>query len=125
LSTLDVFVILGGLIVRNILEFVYMVLWDTSKAHRMHLLADSAVSVQQSWGETLLLYQVILMLYCLLLLHLQDSVLGFINMLITTWIVRNIKPRKVDKVFRRLQLISAGFYSFGTVSNDAQKLREL
>jgi len=47
--------------------------------------------------------------------------LGFINMLITTWIVRNKKPRKVDKIFRRLQLISAGFYSFGHGSNDAQK----
>jgi len=47
--------------------------------------------------------------------------LGFINMLITTWIVRNKKPRNVDKIFRRLQLVSAAFYSFGHGSNDAQK----
>src|SRR5258706_9667913 len=38
-------------------------------------------------------------------------VLGFINMYVTTWIVRNKKPRVVDKTFRRLQLISAAFYS--------------
>ena len=48
-------------------------------------------------------------------------ILGLINMFITTWIVRNQKPRKVDKVFRRLQLISAAFYSFGHGTNDAQK----
>ena len=47
--------------------------------------------------------------------------LGFMNMLVTTWIVKNKKPRNVDKIFRRLQLVSAGFYSFGHGSNDAQK----
>jgi PiT family inorganic phosphate transporter len=48
-------------------------------------------------------------------------VLGFINMTITSWIVRNKRPRKVDKTFRRLQLLSAAFYSFGHGTNDAQK----
>jgi PiT family inorganic phosphate transporter len=48
-------------------------------------------------------------------------VLGLFNMILTTYIVRNQKPRKVDKVFRKLQLISAGLYSFGHGTNDAQK----
>jgi len=47
--------------------------------------------------------------------------LGLLFMLITTWIVRNKKPRKIDKSFRKLQLLSAAFYSFGHGSNDAQK----
>src|SRR5437868_2100120 len=47
--------------------------------------------------------------------------LGLVFMLITTWIVRNRKPRKIDKSFRKLQLLSAAFYSFGHGSNDAQK----
>lgn len=47
--------------------------------------------------------------------------LGLINMIVTTWIVRNKKPRKVDNAFRKLQLISAAFYSFGHGTNDAQK----
>jgi PiT family inorganic phosphate transporter len=42
-------------------------------------------------------------------------------MLITSWIVRRKSPRKVDKVFRKLQLVSAAFYSFGHGTNDAQK----
>ena len=41
--------------------------------------------------------------------------------LITMWIVRNMNPRKVDKQFRRLQLISAALYSLSHGSNDAQK----
>ena len=41
--------------------------------------------------------------------------------LITMWIVRNMNPRKVDKQFRRLQLLSAALYSLSHGSNDAQK----
>jgi PiT family inorganic phosphate transporter len=37
------------------------------------------------------------------------------------WIVRFKSPWKVDKYFRRLQLISAGLYSLGHGGNDAQK----
>ena len=42
-------------------------------------------------------------------------------MMVTTLLVRKMKPRKVDKVFRKLQLVSAAFYSFGHGTNDAQK----
>ncbi|HPS64603.1 MAG TPA: inorganic phosphate transporter [Ignavibacteria bacterium] len=48
-------------------------------------------------------------------------IIGLINMFVMTWVVKNKKPKKVDKLFRRLQLISAGFYSFGHGTNDAQK----
>jgi len=41
--------------------------------------------------------------------------------LITLWIVRNMNPRKVDKYFRKLQLLSAAVYSLSHGSNDAQK----
>jgi PiT family inorganic phosphate transporter len=40
---------------------------------------------------------------------------------ITSWIVRNHSPAKVDRWFRRLQLISAAGYSLGHGTNDAQK----
>jgi PiT family inorganic phosphate transporter len=39
----------------------------------------------------------------------------------TTWMVRKRKPQKVDRWFRRLQLISAATYSLGHGTNDAQK----
>jgi inorganic phosphate transporter, PiT family len=40
---------------------------------------------------------------------------------ITSWIVRRQSPTKVDRWFRRLQLISAAGYSLGHGTNDAQK----
>ncbi len=40
---------------------------------------------------------------------------------LTSWCVRRQRPLKVDRWFRRLQLISAAFYSLGHGTNDAQK----
>jgi len=57
----------------------------------------------------------------IVLAPVMGFILGLINMLVTSWIVRNKKPRQVDGVFRKLQLVSAAFYSFGHGSNDAQK----
>jgi len=48
-------------------------------------------------------------------------VMAYVFSVITLWIVRNMQPRKVDKYFRRLQLVSAALYSLSHGSNDAQK----
>jgi len=52
---------------------------------------------------------------------LIGMVMAYIFSIITLWIVRNQQPRKVDKHFRRLQLLSAALYSLSHGSNDAQK----
>jgi len=52
---------------------------------------------------------------------LIGMVMAYIFSIITLWIVRNLQPRKVDKYFRRLQLVSAALYSLSHGSNDAQK----
>jgi PiT family inorganic phosphate transporter len=41
--------------------------------------------------------------------------------IITLWIVRYRSPYKVDKYFRKLQLVSAALYSLSHGANDAQK----
>ncbi len=41
--------------------------------------------------------------------------------LATTWILRRQPPQRVDRWFRRLQLVSAAGYSLGHGTNDAQK----
>ena len=48
-------------------------------------------------------------------------VLGFFLMLAVLWICRKSTPRKVDRNFRKLQLLSAALYSLGHGTNDAQK----
>ena len=46
---------------------------------------------------------------------------AYLFSIITLWIVKNQSPRKVDKYFRKLQLLSAAVYSLSHGSNDAQK----
>src|SRR5471030_93727 len=48
-------------------------------------------------------------------------VLGSLFMLIVSWMYFRTPPSKVDRRFRRWQLISAGLYSLGHGGNDAQK----
>jgi PiT family inorganic phosphate transporter len=47
--------------------------------------------------------------------------LGALMMVLVAWVCRRTSPLKVDNVFRRLQLVSAGLYSLGHGGNDAQK----
>jgi len=47
--------------------------------------------------------------------------IGWLVSVLTTWVVRTQRPRRVDRWFRRLQLISAAAYSLGHGTNDAQK----
>lgn len=47
--------------------------------------------------------------------------LGSLMMVAVAWTFRRMRPSRIDKWFRRLQLISAGAYSLGHGGNDAQK----
>jgi PiT family inorganic phosphate transporter len=48
-------------------------------------------------------------------------VLAYMLMVAVYWLFRKSTPYKMDKHFRRLQLVSAGMYSFAHGTNDAQK----
>lgn len=48
-------------------------------------------------------------------------ILGSLMMVVVSNLFRNTRPSRVDKWFRRLQLVSAGAYSLGHGGNDAQK----
>ena len=52
---------------------------------------------------------------------LLGFILGSLMMVLVAHIFRRARPLKVDKWFRRLQLLSAGAYSLGHGGNDAQK----
>ena len=52
---------------------------------------------------------------------LLGFLLGSLAMLAVAWICRRSTPSRVDRWFRRLQLVSAGAYSLGHGGNDAQK----
>jgi inorganic phosphate transporter, PiT family len=46
---------------------------------------------------------------------------GFLMMLSTIWIFHRETPGRIDRIFRRGQLVSAAAYSLGHGTNDAQK----
>src|SRR6266540_1626147 len=49
-------------------------------------------------------------------------VLGSLNMVAAAWFVRGQTPARVDRWFRRLQLLSASIFSYSHGTNDAQKV---
>jgi PiT family inorganic phosphate transporter len=121
LEHIDVYVILGGLIGAifwNLLTWYYGI--PVSSSHALVGGLGGAAVAKLGWSVIIVSGYLNVILF-IVIAPVMGLVLGFINMFVTTWIVRNRKPRKVDKVFRRLQLVSAGFYSFGHGSNDAQK----
>ncbi|MES2508570.1 MAG: inorganic phosphate transporter [Pseudomonadota bacterium] len=52
---------------------------------------------------------------------LLGFLLGSMMMVLVAWVCRRATPSRVDRWFRRLQLVSAGAYSLGHGGNDAQK----
>ena len=68
--------------------------------------------IASGWTKTLIF---------IVLAPLIGMVLGFAIMLATMWILRGFAPGRVDRWFRRLQLLSAAAYSLGHGGNDAQK----
>lgn len=52
---------------------------------------------------------------------LFGMLISMVLVVITSWVVRRSTPMRVDRWFRRLQLVSAAAYSLGHGTNDAQK----
>ena len=57
----------------------------------------------------------------ILVAPLMGFALGALLLLLVSWLFRRSTPSRVDKWFRRGQLISCGLYCLGHGSNDAQK----
>ena len=74
--------------------------------------AGFAAIVPGGWTKTLLF---------ILLSPLLGMLLGLALMTAIFWIFRWMPPSRVDRWFRRLQLVSAAFFSLNHGANDAQK----
>jgi len=65
--------------------------------------------------------KIVKVLYFIVLAPLIGFFLAYVIMLAVFWLLRSVRPRQVDRVFRFGQLISAAAYSIGHGGNDAQK----
>lgn len=129
LEYVDQHVVLGGLF--GAIAWDLMTWWwglPTSSSHaliggyagaamaRAGLLGGAAampqVIIPNGWTKTLVF---------IVVAPLMGLVLGFLFMLSVYWIFRRSAPQTVDRLFRKLQLLSAAAYSLGHGANDAQK----
>lgn len=121
ITDIDAWVLTGGLlgaIFWNLFTWYFGL--PVSSSHALIGGYGGAAVMKLGWG-VLILPGWIKVIAFIVLAPAIGLVLGVINMYVTTWIVKDMKPVRVDKVFRKLQLVSAGFYSLGHGTNDAQK----
>ena len=117
----QVHVIFAGLIAAIIWNiFTWILALPTSSSHALiaglagAAIAKAGIAVIQPAGWLLVLLGIILS-------PLFGFILGSFNMIVVSWLFRFSTPSRVDALFRRLQLFSAGIYSLGHGGNDAQK----
>ena len=121
ITDIDAWVLTGGLlgaIFWNLFTWYFGL--PVSSSHALIGGYGGAAVMKLGWG-VLILPGWMKVIAFIVLAPAIGLVLGVINMYVTTWIVKDMKPVRVDKVFRKLQLVSAGFYSLGHGTNDAQK----
>lgn len=120
-GVVDQYVIFGalvGAIIWNVVTWYYGIPSSSS-----HALIGGLVGAGVSKGgwDILITSGVAKTVAFIFLSPLLGFILGSLMMLIVSWLCFKQTPRRVDKWFRRLQLLSASLYSLGHGGNDAQK----
>ena len=119
-AIVDHYVVLGaltGAIAWNVLTWYYGIPSSSS-----HALIGGLIGAAVAKGGTssLIASGVTKVELFILVSPLLGFLLGSLMMVLVAWVLRRTAPRRVDRWFRRLQLVSASFYSIGHGGNDAQ-----
>ena len=120
-AVVDQWVILGaltGAIAWNLITWYYGI--PSSSSHALIGGFAGAALAKAGWGA-LIPSGLLKIAIFIVLAPVIGMVLGFVFMVATLWIFRGARPSRVEALFRRLQLLSAAFYSLGHGTNDAQK----
>src|SRR6266542_3861267 len=120
-AIVDQWVILGGLagaIAWNLFTWYSGI--PSSSSHALIGGCSGAAVAKAGWGA-LVPTGLLKITAFIVLAPILGMALGFSLMVVTLWIFRSTRPSRVDALFRRLQLVSAAFYSLGHGTNDAQK----
>jgi PiT family inorganic phosphate transporter len=120
-GVVDVYVVFGalcGAITWNVITWYYGI--PSSSSHA--LIGGIVGAVLAKAGTGALITTGILRTVAFIFVSpFLGFVLGSLMMVAVAWICRRTAPARVDRWFRRLQLVSAGAYSLGHGGNDAQK----
>ncbi len=113
-----VFGALVGAITWNVITWYYGI--PSSSSHA--LIGGIVGAVIAKTGASALIASGILKTVAFIFVSpLLGFVLGSFMMVVVAWLFRGVRPSRIDRWFRRLQLLSAGAYSLGHGGNDAQK----
>jgi PiT family inorganic phosphate transporter len=120
-TIVDHYVIFGaliGAIAWNLITWLYGIPSSSS-----HALIGGLVGagVAKAGVEPLIASGLFKIIAFIFVAPLLGMLLAAILMIAVSWIFFRTTPQRIDKWFRRLQLVSAGFYSLGHGGNDAQK----
>ena len=120
-GVVDVHVVFGaliGAIVWNAVTWYYGI--PSSSSHA--LIGGIVGAVMAKAGSGVLIVGGILKIVAFIFISpVLGFLLGSLMMVLVAWLFRRTRPNRVDRWFRRLQLLSAGAYSLGHGGNDAQK----
>ena len=121
LEAVNEYVILSGLVGAIVWDLItwYFGLPTSSSHALIGGYAGAAIAragfsaiIPSGWVKTLIF---------IVLSPILGGLLGFFLMIVVLWLFRWSTPSLVDKYFGKLQLVSAGLYSLGHGTNDAQK----
>ncbi|MGI9141933.1 MAG: inorganic phosphate transporter [Fluviibacter sp.] len=120
-SIVDHYIIFGalvGAIAWNVLTWYYGI--PSSSSHALVGGLVGAAVAKAGFGS-LISAGVLKIIAFIFIAPFLGFTIGSLMMVTVSWLCRNMSPSKVDKHFRRLQLVSAAGYSLGHGGNDAQK----
>ncbi len=120
-GVVDQYVIFGALV--GAIAWNVITWWYGIPSSSSHALIGGIVgaTLAKAGSAPLVMSGVLKTVAFILISPVMGFLFGSLLMVAVAWICRRASPLRVDNIFRRLQLVSAGLYSLGHGGNDAQK----
>ena len=120
-GVVDQYVIFGALV--GAIAWNVITWWYGIPSSSSHALIGGIVgaTMAKAGTEPLVMAGVLKTVAFIFVSPVMGFLLASLMMVAVAWICRRLSPLRVDNVFLRLQLVSAGLYSLGHGGNDAQK----
>jgi inorganic phosphate transporter, PiT family len=120
-KVVDLYVIFGGLIGAIVWDIItWLMALPTSSSHAI-ISAYAGGAIAKAGFKSLLLKGWVPVISFLVISPIIGLVLGYAFMIFASWLSHNTERHRAERAFSRLQLLSAGAYSLGHGTNDAQK----
>jgi len=120
-GVVDTHVVFGALIGAITWNFITWYFGIPSSSSHALIGGIAGAAIAKSGVASLLVAGIMKTVIFIFVSPLLGFVLGSLMMVLMSWTLKGFRPQKIDKWFRRLQLVSAGAYSLGHGGNDAQK----